>query len=51
MAAIQGLNQKVEAQRAELKQKQLEFAQLKQSMAELKQRVGKLAGERNRGVQ
>jgi hypothetical protein len=50
LAAIQGLNQKVEAQGAELKQKQMEITELKESVAELKILLSKLTAERNGAV-
>jgi hypothetical protein len=49
LAAIQGLNQKVEAQRAELKQKQTEIAGLKHELGELKQLVQQLAAQLDAG--
>jgi trimeric autotransporter adhesin len=45
LAAIQGLNQKVEEQAAALKTKDAEIKELRQSMAELKALVAKLARE------
>src|SRR5262249_24925948 len=42
LAAIQGLNQKVEEQRAELQRNQTEIADLRASLAELKASVRKL---------
>jgi hypothetical protein len=42
LPAIQGLNQKVEDQRAELKQKQTEITELKQRLAAPEQIVAKL---------
>ena len=45
LAAIQGLNQKVEAQSAQMKAKDAEIQDLKQSVAELKAMVEKLAGK------
>jgi hypothetical protein len=43
LAAIQGLNQKVEEQKSELKARDADIQQLKQSVAELKQLVSRLA--------
>jgi len=45
LAAIQGLNQKVEAQTAQMQAKEVEIQDLKQSVAELKAMVEKLAGK------
>ena len=45
LAAIQGLNQKVEAQSAQMQAKDAEIQDLKQSVAELKALVEKLAGK------
>jgi hypothetical protein len=45
LAAIQGLNQKVEEQRAALEQKETEITKLKGEMAELKRLVGSLTQE------
>jgi cell division protein FtsB len=45
LAAIQGLNQKVEAQSAQMQAKNAEIQDLKQSVAELKAMVEKLAGK------
>jgi hypothetical protein len=45
LAAIQGLNQKVEAQSAQMEAKNAEIQDLKQSVAELKAMVEKLAGK------
>jgi len=50
LAAIQGLNQKLEEQKAELKQKQTEITELKWELGELKQLVGSLAGKLNGGA-
>ena len=50
LAAIQGLNQKLEEQKAELKQKQTEITELKRELGELKQLVGSLAGKLNGGA-
>jgi hypothetical protein len=50
LAAIQGLNQKLEDQGAELKQKQTEIMELKAHVAELKALVNTLAAERNGGA-
>jgi cell division protein FtsB len=45
LAAIQGLNQKVEAQSVQMQAKDAEIQDLKQSVAELKAMVEKLAGK------
>ena len=50
LAAIQGLNEKLELQQAELKQKQTEITELKQDLAELKTLVQSLAGKQNGGA-
>jgi peptidoglycan hydrolase CwlO-like protein len=42
LAAIQGLNQKVEEQKSELKERDADIRQLKQSVAELKQLIFQL---------
>jgi hypothetical protein len=46
LAAIQGLNQKVEEQKSELKARDAEIQDLKQSMADLKKMVQSLAEKR-----
>jgi hypothetical protein len=50
LAAIQGLNEKVEEQRAELKQKQTEISELKESVAVLQALVSQLATERTEAL-
>ncbi len=47
LAAIQGLNQKVEEQRTELQQKQAELAELKENLADLRALVSQLAQRKN----
>ena len=44
LAAIQGLNQKVEAQQSELQQKQTEITELKARMEKLEQRMNQKNG-------
>jgi peptidoglycan hydrolase CwlO-like protein len=51
LAAIQGLNQKVEEQRAALEQKETEITKLKGEMAELKRLVGSLTQKLSGGDQ
>jgi trimeric autotransporter adhesin len=50
LAAIQGLNQKVEAQQAELRQKETEITELKDQLSGLRELVGALNQKLNRGV-
>jgi hypothetical protein len=50
LAAIQGLNEKVEEQRTELKQKQTEITELKQAVRALRDAVSDLAAKQNGGA-